>query len=234
MWIETEQRDHAQTLGYTVVDPGTVVATHLSHLLQSHAHQLFGHEEAQQLVDALAKTAPKLVEDLVPKTVPLSVIVKVLQNLLQESVPIRDIRTIAETLAEFGSRSQDPGILTAVVRAALGRLIVQRISGIEKEIPVITLDPELEQLLQKILQTTGQEAAGIEPGLAEQIHNALEERTQKLEMEGQPAILLVSSHIRPWLARFVRHTIVGLNVLAYNEIPEDRQVKVVATVGQRG
>ncbi|MBS1212210.1 MAG: flagellar biosynthesis protein FlhA [Proteobacteria bacterium] len=234
VWIEPEQRDHAQTLGYTVVDPGTVIATHLSHLLQSHSHQLFGHEEAQQLIDGLGRTAPKLVEDLVPKTLPLSVIVKVLQNLLQENVPIRDIRTIAETLAEFGGRSQDPGVLTAVVRAALGRLIVQKISGIEKEIPVITLDPELEQLLQKILQTTGQEAAGIEPGLAEQIHKALEERTQKLEMEGQPAILLVSSQIRPWLARFVRHTIAGLNVLAYNEIPEDRQVKVVATIGQRG
>ena len=234
VWIEPDQRDHAQTLGYTVVDPGTVIATHLSHLLQLHAHQLFGYEEAQQLLDALARTAPKLVEDLVPKTLPLSVIVKVLQNLLQEKIPLRDIRTIAETLAEFGSRSQDPGVLTAVVRAALGRLIVQKISGLEKEIPVITLDPELEQLLQKILQTTGQEAAGIEPGLAEQMHKDLEDKAQKLEMEGLPAILLVSSQVRPWLSRFVRHTIAGLNVLAYNEIPEDRQVKVVATVGQRG
>ncbi|WP_045223579.1 flagellar biosynthesis protein FlhA [Methyloterricola oryzae] len=234
VWIEPDQRDHAQTLGYTVVDPSTVVATHLSHLLQSNAHQLFGHEEAQQLLDNLGRMAPKLVEDLVPKTLPLGVVVKVLQNLLQENVPIRDVRTIAETLAEYGGRSQDPAILTAVVRAALGRLIVQKISGIEKEIPVITLDPDLEQLLQRILQTTGQDTAGIEPGLAEQIHTALEEKTQKLEMEGQPAILLVSSPIRPWLARFVRHTIVGLNVLAYNEIPEDRQVKVVATIGQRG
>jgi flagellar biosynthesis protein FlhA len=233
-WIEADQRDHAQTLGYTVVDPGTVVATHLSHLLQSHAHQLFGHEEAQQLFDGLARTAPKLVEDLLPKTLPLSIIVKVLQNLLMESIPIRDVRTIAETLAEFGPRSQDPGVLTAVVRAALGRMIVQKISGLEKEIPVITLDPELEQLLQKILQASGPDAAGIEPGLAEQMHKALEERTQRLEMEGQPAILLVSSQIRPWLARFVRHTIAGLNVLAYNEIPEDRQVKVVATIGQHG
>jgi flagellar biosynthesis protein FlhA len=234
VWIEQAQRDHALTLGYTVVDPGTVVATHLSHLLQSHAHQLFGHEEAQQLLDTLAKSAPRLVEDLVPKTLPLNAVVKVLQNLLQENVPIRDMRTIAETLAEFGGRSQDPGVLTAVVRAALGRMIVQKISGIEQEVPVITLDPELEQLLQKILQTTGPETAGIEPGLAEQMHRALEERTQKQEMEGRPAIVLVSSHVRPWLARFVRHTIRGLNVLAYNEIPEDKQVKVIATVGQRG
>ncbi|NJD07116.1 MAG: flagellar biosynthesis protein FlhA [Methylococcaceae bacterium] len=233
IWIEPDQRDHAQTLGYTVVDPGTVLATHLSHLLQTHAHQLFGHEEAQQLLETLARSAPKLAEDLVPKTLPLSVVVKVLQNLLQEHVPLRDIRTIAETLAEFGARTQDPAILTAVVRASLGRLIVQKINGIEKEVPVMTLDPDLEQLLQKILQASGQDAAGIEPGLADQIHKALEEKTQKQEMEGRPAILLVSSQIRPWLARFVKHTIAGLNVLAYNEIPEDKQVKVVATIGQR-
>jgi flagellar biosynthesis protein FlhA len=234
VWIDPDQRDHAQTLGYTVVDPGTVVATHLSHLLQSHAHQLLGHQETQQLLDLLAKSMPRLVEDLTPKTLPLSVIVKVLQNLLQENVPIRDMRTIAETLAEFGGRSQDPGVLTAVARAALGRLIVQKISGMEKEIPVLTLDPDLEQLLQKILQTAGQEGAGIEPGLAEQLHKSLDEKAQKLEMEGHPAILLVASPVRPWLARFVRHSIPGLNVLAYNEIPEDRQVRVVASIGQRG
>jgi len=234
VWIDPDQRDHAQTLGYTVVDPGTVVATHLSHLLQSHAHQLLGHQETQQLLDLLAKSMPRLVEDLTPKTLPLSVIVKVLQNLLQENVPIRDMRTIAETLAEFGGRSQDPGVLTAVTRAALGRLIVQKISGMEKEIPVLTLDPDLEQLLQKILQTAGQEGAGIEPGLAEQLHKSLDEKAQKLEMEGHPAILLVSSPVRSWLARFVRHSIPGLNVLAYNEIPEDRQVRVVASIGQRG
>ncbi|BBL74718.1 flagellar biosynthesis protein FlhA [Methylomagnum ishizawai] len=234
VWIEPAQKDHAQTLGYTVVDPGTVVATHLSHILQSNAHQLFGHQEAQQLLDMLAKTTPKLVEDLCPKTLPLNVIVKVLQNLLAEDVPIRDMRTIAETLADFGPRSQDAAILTTVVRAALGRLIVQRITGTEREIPVMTLDPDLEQLLQKVLQGAGQDGAGLEPGLAEQIHKSLEEKTQKLEMEGHPAILLVSSPVRAWLARFVKHTIGSLSVLAYNEIPEDRQVKVVASIGQRG
>jgi flagellar biosynthesis protein FlhA len=234
VWIEPEQKDHAQALGYTVVDPGTVVATHLSHLLQSSAHQLFGHQEAQQLLDMLAKSAPRLVEDLCPKTLPLNSIVKVMQNLLAENVPIRDLRTIAETLAEFGARSQDPAILTAVVRASLGRLIVQRICGTEREIPVITLDPDLEQLLQKVLQGAGQEGGGLEPGLAEQLHKSLEEKVQKLEMEGHPAILLVSSPVRAWLSRFVRHSIGALSVLAYNEIPEDKQVKVVASIGQRG
>jgi len=233
VWIEPSQRDHAQALGYTVVDPGTVIATHLSHILQSHAYELLGYEEAQQLLNNLAKTAPKLVEDLVPKTITLGLLVKVLQNLLQEGVPIRDMRTIAETLAEYGPRSQDPDVLTSASRAALGRLIVQEVVGLRKEIPVITLDPSLEQLLRKTLQTAGEGGAGLEPGLADQIYQSLEQSTQKMEMEGQTPVLLVSAFIRPWLARFVRHAIAGLNVLAYNEIPEDRQIKVVSTVGQR-
>ncbi|HEY8036511.1 MAG TPA: flagellar biosynthesis protein FlhA [Methylobacter sp.] len=233
VWIEPSQKDHAQTLGYTVVDPGTVVATHLSHLLQSHAHELFGYEEAHKILDNLAKTAPKLVEDLVPKTLPLGVVVKVLQNLLQERVPIRDMRSIVETLAEYGLRSQDPDILTSAVRSALGRLIIHEISGMQEELPVITLDHELEQLLHKSLQTAGESGVGIEPGLAEQMHTSLQESMQKMEMEGQTAVLLVSSYIRPWLARFVRHSIPGLHVLAYNEIPADRQIKVVSTVGRR-
>ncbi|MBD9354583.1 flagellar biosynthesis protein FlhA [Methylomonas albis] len=234
IWIDANQKDQAQTLGYTVVDPSTVVATHLSHILQSNAHELFGYEEAQQLLDNLTKVAPKLVEDLVPKTLPLGILVKVLQNLLQERVSIRDLRTIAETLAEYGVKSQDPDILTSAVRAALGRSIVHEINGVQTEIPVITLDPGLEQILHRSLQTAGEGGAGLEPGLAEQMHKSLEESAQRMEMEGQTAVLLVSSYIRPWLARFVRHSISGLHVLAYNEIPQDRQIRVVSTVGQRG
>lgn len=233
VWIEPNQKDHAQTLGYTVVDPGTVVATHLSHLLQSHAHELLGYEETQKMLENLAKSAPKLVEDLVPKTLPLGVVVKVLQNLLQERVPIRDMRTIAETLAEYGTKSQDPDILTSAVRASLGRLIIHEISGIQNELPVITLDGELEQLLHKSLQTAGESGVGIEPGLAEQMHTSIQDSVQKMEMEGETAILLVSSYIRPWLSRFVRHSIPSVHVLAYNEIPADRQIRVVATVGRR-
>jgi flagellar biosynthesis protein FlhA len=233
IWIDVAQKDHAQTLGYTVVDPGTVVATHLSHVLQSNAHELFGYEEAQQLLDNLAKQAPKLVEDLVPKTLPLGIVVKVLQNLLLERVSIRDIRSIAETLADYGTKSQDPDILTSAVRTSLGRSIVYEINGIQTEIPVITLDPSLEQILHKSLQTAGDGGAGLEPGLAEQMHQSIEESAQRMEMEGSAAVLLVSSFIRPWLARFVRHSIPGLHVLAYNEIPQDRQIRVVSTVGQR-
>jgi len=232
IWIDTAQRDQAQTLGYTVVDSNTVVATHLSQLLQTHAHELLGHEEVQQLLDLLSQTAPKLVENLIPDVLPLGIVVRVLQNLLEENIPIRDIRTIAETLAEHGAKSQDADILTGMVRISLGRLIVQKINGMEHELPVITLDPALEQLLHQSIQSTDGMGGGVEPGLAERLHTTLQESAQKQELAGQPAILLVSAALRTMLARFVRHTISNLNVLSYNEIPTDKQIKIVATVGQ--
>ena len=135
-------------------------------------------------------------------------------------------------MAEIGVRSQDPDVLTSAVRAGLGRSIVQKISGAQAELQVITLDPDLEHLLHQSLQATGENGVGIEPGLADRMHKSLKESSQRMEMDGQTAILLVSSFIRPWLARFVRHSIKGLHVLAYNEIPEDRQIKVISSVGQ--
>jgi flagellar biosynthesis protein FlhA len=230
-WIQPAERDNALTLGYTVVDASTVVATHLSELLQGHAHELLGHEEVQQLLDVLARTAPKLVEDLVPNTLSIGVVLKVLQNLLEERIPVRDMRSIAETLAEAGSRSQDPGALTAATRVALGRSIVQHINGIGLEVQVITLDPSLEQILQTSIQAVSEGGAGIEPGLAERMHRSLAETVQRQEAAGQSAILLVTPPIRPWLAKLVRHSIPGLHVLAYNEIPDNRQIKVVANIG---
>ena len=231
VWIPTSERDNAQTLGYTVVDASTVVATHLSELLQGHANELIGHEEVQQLLDVLSKTAPKLVEDLVPGTLSIGVVLKVLQNLLEERIPVRDMRTIAETLAEFGSRSQDPGALTAAARVALGRSIIQHINGMGPEVQVITLDPSLEQILQTSIQAVSEGGAGIEPGLAERMHQSLVESVRRQESAGQPSILLVTPAIRPWLAKLVRHSIPGLQVLAYNEIPDNKQIKVVANIG---
>ncbi|MEN8762468.1 MAG: flagellar biosynthesis protein FlhA [Thiogranum sp.] len=231
VWIQPSERDNAQTLGYTVVDASTVVATHLSELLQGHAHELIGHEEVQQLLDVLGKAAPKLVEDLVPNTLSIGVVLKVLQNLLEERIPVRDMRTIAETLAEAGSRSQDSGALTAATRVALGRSIIQHINGIGLEVQVVTLDPSLEQILQTSIQAVSEGGAGIEPGLAERMHRSLAESVQRQEAAGQPAILLVTPPIRPWLAKLVRHSIPGLHVLAYNEIPDNKQIKVVANIG---
>jgi len=234
VWIEPAQRDQAQTLGYTVVDASTVIATHLSELLQRHAHELLGHEEVQQLLDGLGKVTPKLVEELVPKTLPLAVVLKVLQNLLREGVPVRDMRTIAETLADQAPRSQDAGALTETVRAALARSIVQQLVGPQAEIPVAVLDPGLERLLQQTLQNAGEDGAGLEPGLLEQLQRGLADTAHQQEAQGHEGVLLVPAGIRPWMARFVSHSVPGMNVLSYNEIPDNRQIRVVATIGGRG
>ncbi|HEV7778739.1 MAG TPA: flagellar biosynthesis protein FlhA [Luteibacter sp.] len=232
VWIEPGLREHAQTLGYTVVDPATVIATHLSHILQSHAHELLGHQDVQQLLDRLAATTPKLVEDLVPKKLSLGVVVKVMQNLLAERVPIRNIRSIVESLAEHAGQSQDPGVLAAAVRVALGRQIVQEIAGLGTEIPVITLAPELEQILLQSLQGGGVAGAAVEPGLADRLQQSVADAARRQEAAGEPAVLLVAPNLRPWLARFTRHVAQNLHVLAYNEVPDNRRVKLVAALGR--
>ncbi len=232
VWIRPEQREHAQTLGYTVVDAATVVATHLSQLLTTNAYQLLGYEEVQQLLDMLAKNNPKLVEGLVPDVLPLSTVVRVLQTLLFEGIPIRDLRSIVQTLSEYGPKSQDPDVLVSAVRISLKRLIVQEINGSNKEIPVITLAPELEQMLHQSLQAGGDDGAGIEPGLAEKLQMSLNEASQQQELEGEPAILLTSGMLRPVLSRFLKHSISGLHVLSYQEVPDDKQIKIVSAVGQ--
>jgi len=232
IWIEKSRREQAQALGFTVVDAGSVIATHLSHLLQSHAQELLGHEEVQQLLNRLGKSAPKLVEDLVPKLLPMSVVVKVLQSLLLERVPIRNLRTICEALAEFAPKTQDPPALVAAVRVALGRSIVQNIGGLRQELPVITLDPALEQVLQDSMGGGGDASPGFEPGLADRVQQALADSTRRQEAAGEPAVLLVAPKIRPWIARLMRHSTPSLAVLSYNEIPENRRIRVIAAVGR--
>lgn len=235
VWIESTQRDRAQTLGYTVVDASTVVATHVNHLLHQHAYELLGHEEAQQMLDLLTKKSPKLAEELVPNTLTLSQLLKVLQNLLMEEVPVRDLRTIAESLTNLQPKSQDIAILTGAARMGLSRMIVQGIVGNEREIPVITLDRGLEQLLQKTVQQAGNDGnldgVTLEPGMAERLQQSLQETSQRLEGEGKPSILLVSGSIRMLLARFVRHGVPGLKVLSFQEIPDNKHITIVATVG---
>jgi flagellar biosynthesis protein FlhA len=228
VWIEKSVREHAQTLGYSVVDASTVIATHLSHVVKENAPELLGHDEAQALLNGLAKSAPKLVEDLVPKVLSLAVFVKVLQALLAERIPIRNLRGIAEALAEHAPRSQDPVILAAAVRVAMGRQIVQEINGMEPEMPVLTLAPQLERVLQESLQNGGNV---LEPGLAERMHKSITDSVQKQESAGQPAVLLVPSPLRPLLAKFTRQTIPGLHVLAYNEVPDSKKIRLVGAVG---
>jgi flagellar biosynthesis protein FlhA len=232
VWIRPNKREHAQTLGYTVVDTATVVATHLSQLLTNNAYQLLGHEEVQELLDMLAKSNPKLVEGLVPDIITLSTLVKVLQTLLYEGIPIRDMRTIVQTLAEYGPKSQDPDVLVSAVRISLKRLIIQEINSGATEIPVITLAPELEQMLHQSLQAGGQDGAGIEPGLAERIQTSLSEASQQQEIAGEPSVLLTSGMLRPVLSRFLKTAISGLHVVSYQEIPDDKQIRIVSAVGQ--
>jgi flagellar biosynthesis protein FlhA len=235
VWIEPSAREHAQTLGYTVVDASTVVATHLSHIVQLHAHELLGHEEVQHLLNTLAKSAPKLVEDLVPRVMPLSSVVRVFQGLLAERVPIRNIRTIVETLAEHAPRTPDPAVLQNQVRVALGRQIVQDIAGIGGELPVITLEPELERLLATSIggnSSNSAQSPGLEPGLAERLQQRLAESAQRQEMSGEPAVLLVAPQLRHTLARFMRAAVPGMHVLAWNEIPDNRKVRLVTAVGR--
>ena len=230
VWIEAAQREHAQSLGYTVVDASTVVATHLSQLVAQHAHEILGHEETQNLLNNLAKTAPKLVEDLVPKVLSVGVVVKVLQALLAERVPVRNLRSILESLAEHAGRTQDPQALAAQVRVALARQIVQDIAGITQELPVITLEPGLEQVLGNSTGA-GSGSPGLEPGLAERLQGRLVEAARRQELAGQPAVLLVPPALRPILARFLRATVPQMHVLAWNEIPDSRRVRLVSTIG---
>ncbi len=226
-WIDASQREEAQMLGYTVVDPSTVVATHLSQLLQTNAHELLGHEECQQLMDRLASASPKLVEELTPKLLPMSVITRVLQNLLEEHIPLKNIRKIAETLAEHGARSQDPDVLSAAVRVALGRSIVHNVAGTRPELPVLTLEPELERILNESAQEGGN--IGLEPAMVERLHQTLTDKAQSQEIAGEPAVLLVAPQIRPWMSRMMRN-IRNLHVIAYNEVPDDKRIQMIAAV----
>jgi flagellar biosynthesis protein FlhA len=231
IWIEPSQRDYARTLGYTVVDSATAIATHLNTLLRGNASELLSHDETQQLLDKVAGRSPKLVEDLVPGKLPLATITKVLQNILDESVSVRDMRTIIEVLSTESGRTQDADELTAVVRPRLGRMIVQSLVDINDSLPVITLNPSLEQVLHNVLQqSSSTQGLVIEPKLAEGLFKALAENTEAVENQGHPAVLVVSPGIRPWLAKIIRHRLSDLTVLSYSEIPDDQAVKVVATV----
>ena len=231
VWIDPAQRDYARTLGYTVVDPATAIATHLNKVLRDSASELLSHDETQQLLDKLAAKSPKLVEDLVPGKMALGVITRTLQHLLAEGVAIRDMRTIVETLSDVAGKTQDPEQLTAYVRPKLGRMIVQELVDMKDSLPVMTLAPDLEQLLHNVLSNgaPGQSVV-IEPGLAESLFAALREAGRTVEGDGNPAVLVVAPSIRPWLSKMVRHRIPEMTVLSYTEIPDDQAVKVIYTV----
>ncbi|KOC87654.1 FHIPEP family type III secretion protein, partial [Winslowiella iniecta] len=227
VWIESALKEQAQIQGYTVVEASTVVATHLNHLIGQYASELFGRQEAQQLLDRVTQEMPKLTEELVPGVVTLTTLHKVLQNLLSERVSIRDMRTIIETLAEHAPVQPDPNELTSVVRVALGRAITQQWFPGSGEVQVIGLDSALERLLLQALQGGG----GLEPGLADRLLDQAQQALQRQETLGAPPVLLVNHPLRALLARFLRRNLPQLMVLSNLELTDNRQIRMTSTIG---
>ena len=236
IWIDSQHKEKAQTLGYTVVDCSTVVATHVNKELHQHSAELLGHEDVEKLLEQLKKNFPKLAEELVPTSVSPSLLLKVLQNLLAENVPIRDMRSIAESITNIQPASSDINLLTQAARQGLARLIVQNIIGNELNLPVMTIDKDLEQLLLRSIAQAGSDgnldSVMLEPMMAEKLKESLAQAVQKQETQGQVAVLLVNSQIRMLLAKFCRNVISNIHVLAFQEVPENKQITIVATIGQ--
>jgi flagellar biosynthesis protein FlhA len=231
VWITEAQKNDATTLGYTVVDASTVVATHLSKILEQNSQHLLGYEETQQLLDKLASSSPKLVKELIPDGLSLALVSKVLHGLLVEHIPLTDIRTIVETLAENAPKSKDADYLISQVRIALSRLITQKITGVKEELSIITLKPELEHLLQNTIQNSGSSGVSFEPGMADKIQKSLAQfAAQQNEQQADP-VLVVQPGIRAVLARFVRSISHDFHVLSYQEIPDNKQIKIIGTIG---
>ena len=231
VWIDSNTRDDAQSRGYTVVDAGTVIATHLNHIISTHAAELLGRQEVQQLLDHISKDSPKLVEDLVPKQISLTVIQKVLQNLLSEGVHIRDMRTIVETLAEYAGQTQDISELTALVRIQLGRAIIQQLFPSSNEVTVMTLDSNLERLLTQAMQGNGTTGSAIEPGMAETLSRQAEAAAKQQEQMGMTPVLLVSAPLRAALSKFLRRAIPHLRVISHEELPDSKTIRVTSLIG---
>lgn len=232
VWIEATLREQAQINGYTVVDASTVVTTHINHLIHSHAAELLGRQELQKLMDHLSTQTPKLIEDLIPKLLPLSAVQKVLHNLLEESVHIRDMRTIIDVLTEHALQIQDATELTAIVRNALGRAIVEQYFPAGTELQVMSLHHELENILIQVMQTGGtQGGVGIEPGLADTLLKEARNAAQHQEKLGLPIVLLVPGAIRFLLAKFLRRALPQLRVLSHAEIPDSRKIKITSVIG---
>ena len=231
VWIEPSEREYAQAVGYTVVDASTVIATHLNSVIKNNADELMTYDVAQQLIDKIAETSPKLVEDFIPEKLALGTVVRVLQNLLRERVPLRDMRTVLETLAEESGRTQDAGQLSALVRPKLARLIVQDIINPDETLAVMTLDPTLEQLLTDLVsQANSYDEIALEPALAESFFASIRSTIEELEQQDLPAVLVVSPILRPWLARLLRRSTKDLTVLCYTEIPDDQPISVVSSI----
>lgn len=227
VWIDEVLREQAQVQGYTVVDPASVIATHINHIFTRYTGELFGRQEAQQLLDHIEKDRPKLVEDLVPNSLSLTQFHKVLQNLLMEQIPVRDMRTIIETLAECAPSQSDADVLTAQIRVHLSRAITQKYFGTDRTIEVIGLDSQLEKLLLQAIQNGN----ALEPGIAEELIRQTEQAVQEQTANNLSPVLLVSPLLRTMLSRFLRRVYPELVVLSTHEIAHDRIVHMATLIG---
>jgi flagellar biosynthesis protein FlhA len=231
-WINQTQSDHAKTLGYTIVDNATVVATHLNALLRTNASDLLGHDETREILAKVSTRSPKLIEDLVPDKLSVTTVMQVLKNILFESVSIRDIHTILSTLLIESGKTQNPDELTELVRPRLGHLMLQEVVDLGEALNVITLDPNLEQMLiGSVAQSTKMGEAVIEPTLIEGLLESVKKQRNEAEEKGLPAVIVVAPPIRPWLARMIKQRFPDTTVLSYTEIPEDQKIKVFARIG---
>jgi len=231
VWIKTEEKEYAQALGYTVVDAASVIATHMNSILRSNADELMTFDIAQQLIDRIAENSPKLLEDFIPDQLTLSTLVKILQNLLAEGVPLKDMRTILETLSEGASFSKDAEKLTALVRIKLGRLIIHEINEPDNALEVMTLEPSLEQLLNDLISNAQSiEDVALEPNLSQSFFSSISDVVEEMEKEEKYPVLVVSPTIRSWLARLLKRAKQELSVLSYREIPDDQSIRIVQTI----
>ena len=229
VWIDSNQREHAQVYGYTVVDASTVIATHLNHLLHRHSPEMLGRQEVQKLLDKMGDDQKALVEEVIPKAISLTVLQRILQNLLDEDVSIRDMRTILDTLAEYATQQKDPNELTALVRVSLGRAIVQQWFAGQETLNVMGLDAQLEQVLVQAMNGNG----AMEPGLAETLMTQAQQALERHESSGEPPVLVVQHSLRAVLSRFLRRRLRHMSVLSQAEIPDDRTLRVTTIVGGR-
>lgn len=231
VWIDPADSEYAQASGYTVVDTATVMATHLNSVIKENADELMTYDVAQELINKIEENSPKLIEDFIPEKLPLGTVVRVLQNLLKEGVPLRDMRTILETLAEECVKTQEANELSALVRPKLGRLILQDLIELEETLSVMTLEPSLEQLLSElVVRAESMDDIALEPNLAEGLFNSIRENMELMEQEEAPPVLVVSPILRPWLARLLRRSSKDLTVLSYTELPDDQSIRVASSV----
>lgn len=231
VWIRPQQQAEAEANDYVVIEPDSVISTHLSQLLHKHAADLIGQDDVQALLDQLAEASPNLVKSIVPKLVPLHVLTLVLRRLLSERIPISDLRRILEGLSNLAGPNMGPNEMAEALRPGLAPLLIQQVAPLGTVLPLMTLTPELEQLMLRTHRQNGEGELILEGSLAEQLMRAINDASEQLSAEGRPTIMVVAPQIRRVFADFVRAHLPDMIILSFTELPENRRVEVFTTIG---